>query len=301
MCTPMQVMSGSARKRPGGPGQHKHCSWCGLMGHRNKKSNPCTNPPMEVTGKKLRAELEAAKAAKAKAERKKERHAAREARKSGTPQPGAAAAAAAQPPRPKPQTPATPPPAKVSPLRRPPTDRSSARAAQEAKREEARATIERETSMGQRLFDTDGTDVPDAEPEAKPEPEESPPKARQDTPRRSQRTAAEVEEPAGKDEVQVVGQRLRPGPTGNRASLLSTDDKRLELWNRTFRRIATAAGTCHDVPGDGWCWVYSVMMSLALPMKLPTEDELVKRSKMVVKLMKVHKPFVDRTCLCTYR
>lgn len=88
-------------------------------------------------------------------------------------------------------------------------------------------------------------------------------------------------------EVEFEGRGLRPGPTGNRASLSATDDKRMKLWNSTFRRIAASAGTDRDVPGDGWCWIYAVMMNLCLPMQMPDDDELLKRSLVVVKIMKV--------------
>ena len=179
--THLQVMAGTARKRPGGPGQEKHCSWCGMTGHRNKKAKPCTNPPREVAAREARAELEAATAAKAKAEKKKERQAARDATKKSSKRKSEAAPAAKSQKAPgKRETPPTkepvPPQPKVSPSRMPPTDRSSARAAQEAK--------EGERGSAHHLFDTEG-EVPELEIE---EPET---KVKEETSRRSQRTAAE--------------------------------------------------------------------------------------------------------------
>jgi hypothetical protein len=205
----VQVLSGSARKRPGGAGTKKRCGWCGELGHRTTAQSPCKNPQKEVSVAAERAKLKnAQEEAQARAAKKKEAKAqsatqAEEKRRAAatTPQGNAEpppasktseekATAAGTSTGPKltlesAATAATPAP-KPSP-RPPPRDRS------DAKRAQAEATLLKSPAARENEFETDAGALDDvtSPPDFTQELEKSGEEQASHSARRSQRKGRE--------------------------------------------------------------------------------------------------------------
>ena len=283
------MLTGAARKRPGGRGTKKRCRWCGLLGHRNTLRKPCENPQKQVTAAAERAEARTAreeaearmqekKDAKAKAQEqggKGKGKASQKAAQSSSAKshaadpsaakpsaakkvPSAAKPSAAKAATPKLQidTAGTPEP-KPSP-RVAPRDRSDAKAWQEkATRIKSPARSRGVDCDNSALFGDEHNQFlssPDATQKVNQDGEEEGEKEEKPTPRRSQR-----KKESGDEDEMLDMRSLRPGPTGNRQSI-ETSDKRTLQWN-----AGVCMNTCLRTHVYAHTYAHTHMMHMCAP------------------------------------